>query len=217
MRDTVRRRALLSAGLALAVLPVACGRSGPKGFPVAAGATVLALGDSLTFGTGATAGTSYPTVLAGLTGWNIVNAGVPGETSAQIRDRLPGLLAEHHPALVLVCAGGNDFLRAMPEAGTRDNVRAIVQACRDAGAQAMLIAVPRLSAMAAITGSLKDHALFADVAGELKVPLHAGGWSGVLADASLRADQVHANARGYERFARELHQSLKDSGLLPSS
>ncbi len=211
----MRRRALMSAGLALAVLPAACGRGGPRGSPVAAGATVLALGDSLTFGTGATAETSYPTVLAGLTGWNIVNAGVPGETSAQIRDRLPVLLAEHHPALVLVCAGGNDFLRAMPEAGTRDNVRAIVQACRDAGAQVMLIAVPRLSAMAAITGSLKDHALFADVAGELKVPLHAGGWSGVLADASLRSDQVHANARGYERFARELHGSLKDSGLLP--
>ena len=83
---------------------------------VPAGSTVLALGDSLTYGTGASPETAYPTVLAELSGWNVVNAGVSGNTSAQALERLPGLLAEHQPKLVIVSIGGNDFLRQLPEA-----------------------------------------------------------------------------------------------------
>ena len=75
------------------------------------GATVLALGDSLTYGTGATAETSYPVFLAAATHWNVINAGVPGHTAAEGCARIHALLAEHRPALVLVFLGGNDFLR----------------------------------------------------------------------------------------------------------
>lgn len=210
------RRAWLGAlaGLAGAGLLAACGKSAPRAQAVPAGATVLALGDSLTFGTGATPETSYPSVLAGLTGWNIVNAGIPGNTSAQALARLPDLLTEHAPALVLVCIGGNDFLRGMSEADTRAHVRTICERARASGAQVMLVAVPRVSALAAATGSLSDHAMFEQLAKELKLPLHAGSWAAILSDASLRSDQVHANARGYERFARELHAALKDAGFL---
>ncbi|MGA0569483.1 lipoprotein [Variovorax sp. VNK109] len=197
-----------------AALLAACGRKGPKMQAVPAGATVLALGDSLTFGYGATPETSYPTVLARLTGWNVVNAGVTGETAAQILERTPGLLQEHKPALVLVCAGGNDFLQKKPEADTRATLRAICQQCKDAGAQVLLVAVPALNIMSAVTSSLSDHALYESVATEMQVPLHAKGWSRVLGDSSLRSDQVHANAKGYERFANELRDTLQDVGLL---
>src|SRR5688572_1069256 len=118
----MRRRLLLISLAALA----ACSRQ-PKLVPVASGATVLALGDSITFGTGATPETSYPSVLAQLTGWKIVNTGVPGDTSAGALARLPGLLQEHAPQLVLVSIGGNDFLRRLPMAETRANIRAICQ------------------------------------------------------------------------------------------
>ncbi|RYF38657.1 MAG: arylesterase, partial [Comamonadaceae bacterium] len=68
----------------LPLLPLlsACGRK-VRGQPVAAGATVLALGDSITFGLGAAPQESYPEVLAQLTGWKVVNAGVSGDTSTQ--------------------------------------------------------------------------------------------------------------------------------------
>ena len=59
--------------------------------------------------------------LARLTGWNVVNAGISGDTSAGALERLPALLQEHQPRLVVVSIGGNDFLRRMPVADTRSN------------------------------------------------------------------------------------------------
>ena len=204
----------IGAAMTAGGLLTACGKKAPKALPVASGATVLALGDSLTFGNGATPENAYPAVLAGITGWNVVNAGISGNTSSQALERLPELLVEHKPVLVLVCIGGNDFLRGMSDADTRANVRSICQQSKTSGAQVMLVAVPRVSAMAAATNSLKDHAMFEELAKEMKLPLHDESWAGILSDASLRSDQVHANAKGYDRFARELHESLKEAGFL---
>jgi lysophospholipase L1-like esterase len=185
-----------------------------KGERVPPGATVLALGDSLTYGTGATAETAYPAVLAGLTGWQVVNAGVPGHVSAQALERAPALLAEHRPALVLLGIGGNDFLRRMDEAQTEQNLRSLVEGARAGGAQALLIAVPRPTVAARLVGALEDHPMYERVADALRVPLHANGWSEVLADEALRADAIHANAQGYAAFARGLAETLRKTGLL---
>jgi acyl-CoA hydrolase len=206
------RRVLLAA--TSAVLMGACGRKAPRGSPVAAGATVLALGDSITFGTGAPAGSGYPEALAQLTGWNVVNAGVPGDVSAGALARLPALLAQHQPSLVLVSIGGNDFLRRLPEADTRAQLRAICEACTAAGAQVLLIGVPKPSLAAAATRSLSDHPMYGDIADALRLPLHGGGWAAVLGDATLRSDPIHANAQGYARFAQGLADGARKAGLL---
>ena len=201
------------AGLLAAAL-AGCGRDKKTAQPVPPGSTVLALGDSLTFGTGASAETSYPTVLAGLTGWNVVNAGVPGDTSAQALARLPALLAEHQPKLVIVSIGGNDFLRKLPESDTRTHVHAICKQSLDAGAQVLLVAVPRATVAAAL-GQMTDHALYAEVSKDLKIPLQREAWGEVLAQPDLRADAVHANARGYAQFARSVQGTAAAVGLLP--
>jgi acyl-CoA thioesterase I len=206
-----RRRVFLVAGLSAAAL-AACARK-QKMAAVPAGATVLALGDSITHGTGASPETSYPAVLAQLTGWNVVNAGVPGDTSAGALARLPGLLQQHAPRLVLVSIGGNDFLRRLSPTDTRSNIRSICRQSAAAGAQVLLVGVPEANAMAAAARSLSDHPMYVDLAGELKVPLHAGGWAKVLNDPALRSDPIHANAQGYEAFARALAQRLRDLGL----
>ena len=211
-RAPLRRRLLL----ALAAAPLAaCGRKAPRHATIPAGSTVLALGDSLTFGTGAAAEAAYPVRLATLTGWKVVNAGVPADTSAQARERLPQLLAEHAPRLVLLSIGGNDFLRQVPEAETRTNIAAMLEEIRPSGAQPVLIAEPRPAVMAALLGSLDDHPLYEALAEELQVPLFASGWAKVLSDPALKADRIHANAAGYERFARDLHGYLRETGLAP--
>ena len=217
MARSVTRRGFAArvggAGLLLVTL-AGCGRDKKTAQPVPPGSTVLALGDSLTYGTGASAETSYPTVLAELTGWNVVNAGVPGDTSAQALARLPALLAEHRPKLVIVSIGGNDFLRKLPESDTRANVHAACKLALESGAQVLLVAVPRATVAAAL-GQMTDHALYAEVAKDLNIPLQREGWGEVLAQAELRSDQVHANAKGYAQFARSVQGTAAAAGLLP--
>ena len=217
MARSVTRRGFAArvggAGLLLVTL-AGCGRDKKTAQPVPPGSTVLALGDSLTFGTGASTETSYPAVLAGLTGWNVVNAGVSGDTSAQALARLPALLAEHQPKLVIVSIGGNDFLRKLPESDTRTHVHAICKQSLAAGAQVLLVAVPRATVAAAL-GQMTDHALYAEVAKDLKIPLQREAWGEVLAQPDLRADAVHANARGYAQFARSVQGTAAAVGLLP--
>jgi lysophospholipase L1-like esterase len=212
----MHRRSVLRIGILFApmsMLLVACDRKRPRSQPVPAGATVLALGDSLTYGTGATPDTSYPAELARLTGWQVVNAGVPGDTSAQAAERLPVLLAEHAPKLVVVSIGGNDFLRRVPEAETRAQIERIVRASLASGAQ-VLVAVPKPSAGAAVLGSLTDHPMVAELADTLGVPLQRQGWSEVLSDEALRSDRIHANAAGYAQMAKKVKSTALAVGLL---
>ena len=209
------RRRFGAHALATASLGVlaSCGREKTATRPVPAGATVLALGDSLTYGTGASPQTSYPAVLAGLTGWNVINAGVPGDTSAHALARMPALLTDHKPQLVILSVGGNDFLRRLPEGDTRANVHAACRQALDAGAQVLLVAVPRATVAAAL-GQMTDHTLYADIARDLKIPLQREGWAEVLAQPELRSDQIHANAKGYAQFARSVQGTAVAAGLL---
>ena len=174
---------------------------------------MLALGDSITFGSGAAADASYPVRLAEATGWQVINAGVPGDTSAQALARLPALLEEHRPVLVLVSIGGNDFLRRLPDSATHANVERIVATVRGTGALPVLVAVPRPTLLAAAGGALGDHPLYAEIAAAQRVPLVADAWGKVLGDALLKSDQIHANADGYEAFAKALHKRLVQLGL----
>jgi acyl-CoA thioesterase I len=205
----MKRRALIAA-----CMLAACSRKQQTAAALPTGSSVLALGDSITFGTGADSAAAYPAQLAVLTGWNVVNAGVPGDTAAQAAERLPALLAEHTPALVIVSAGGNDFLRRVPSAETEGALRLSIQRARDAGAQVLLVAVPQPTIGAALGVGLSDHPLYAKLADEFKLPLHANGWATVLGNEKLRADQIHANAAGYRAFAEGLAATLRSTGLL---
>ena len=72
----------------------ACGE--PQRFTaLPSGTTVLAFGDSITYGIGAAAQSSYPAQLAAGTGWQVVNAGISGDTAREARTRLAPLLAQH--------------------------------------------------------------------------------------------------------------------------
>ena len=176
--------------------------------------TVLILGDSLTQGVGASsAQTNYPALLKQQSQWNIINGGVSGNTSAQALTRLPELLQQHQPKLVIISIGGNDFLQRLSNSDTQANIAQSIALSQQSGAQVLLVAVPELTLAAAI-GQPRDHAMYAQLAQSHQVYLLEDAWSDILGDDSLRADPVHANDAGYQVFSKLLVKRLQQIGWL---
>ena len=202
--------ALGISGLALA----ACGRR-QKLSVLPAGTTVLAFGDSVTFGTGAGTGEDWPTQLAERTAWRIINAGVPGDTAAAGVARIQALLDEYKPAMVILEIGGNDFLRRRPADAVKRDLKALIDAVRSSGAIPLLVGVPEPSVMAVVAGKPTDSPIYAALGKEEKIPLVSDVFSNVLSRPELRADAIHPNAAGYRRLADEMYSALKQLGLAP--
>lgn len=181
---------------------LACSR-GPQLAPLPEGATVLAFGDSLTFGTGAAPTESYPAVLEGLIRRTVINAGVPGETSDLGLARLPAILDEYRPALLILCHGGNDLLQKRSETDLATNLKGMVQLARATGAEVLLVAVPR-------PGLLLDPApLYNEVARELKLPIIDDALAEILQKGSLKSDYIHPNAKGYSLLAKAISDVIR--------
>ena len=197
--------------LALACIVVAalagCGKS-PKLAPLAADAVVLAFGDSLTYGTGASPAQSYPAQLESLIARRVVRAGVPGEVTEAALARLPGVLDEHAPRLLLLCIGGNDFLRNLSKEAAAQNLRAMVRMARDRGIDVVLIGTPEKG----ILVSPPD--FYAEIAEAFGIPYEGSIIGSVLRDTSLKSDPIHPNAQGYRRIAERLAELLRESGAL---
>lgn len=191
----------------LLLLLAACSRI-PQLSPLAADATILAFGDSLTAGSGATESESYPAVLARLTGRKVVNAGLSGELSASGSQRLPELLRGERPALLILCHGGNDLLGHLDQRQLAENLRLMLRSARDMGIPVLLIAVPSPDL------TLKPPALYEELAKEFAVPLERKVLPHILGKRSLKSDHIHPNAAGYRLMAEALLQLLKKSGAL---
>lgn len=209
----MRRRELLGAGVVLAAL-AACDRKprDPRKPALPRTARVLALGDSLTAGVGASASTAWPAVLASLTGWDVVNEGVSGDTTAGGLERLRALLGGSRFDAVIVGLGGNDMLRHLPESATQANLATMAGVAKAHTAYTALIATPRPSLAGRLTGSLSDAEFYGEVASRQGVALIADVYSQVLSKAELRSDDIHANAAGYAQIARAIHARLAQLG-----
>ncbi len=201
------RRSRCVGWLGAIALLVSCGEA-PQLRPLVAGDVILSFGDSLTHGTGAAPSESYPSVLAELTGLRVVNAGVPGEQTARGLARLPGLLEAHAPRLVVLCHGGNDFLRRS-QSRTRENLRAMIELIRAAEADVVMLGVPRPGIF------LSSADLYGELAAELSVPIDTEVLPELEARREYKSDQVHLNAAGYRQLAIAVHALLRGVGALP--
>lgn len=193
---------------------VSCGKSVEKYAAIPQGSTVLILGDSLSYGTGANAGEDYPSLLAKTTAWKIINEGVPGDTTAGGLERLPALIQQHQPKLLIVELGGNDFLHKVPQTKIIANLKAILANAKAAGVPTALVAIPEVSALRAAIGNLQDHPLYEKLAQETATPLITEVFSAVLSDNVLKADQIHPNAKGYVEVGKIMDEKLKELGFL---
>lgn len=191
------------------LVTVGCGRDVPQLLPLADDGIILAFGDSLTFGTGVDAESSYPAVLNRLTGRTVINAGIPGERTPAGLRRLPQLLDETRPDLLLLCHGGNDMLRKQPMDGMQQNIERMIAIARERGIQVVLLGVPR----PALFGleSAEPYYRIAEAAG---VPLEDEIIPEVLSDDDTKSDQIHPNAEGYRMMAEAVYRLLQKEGAL---
>jgi len=201
----VYRIAVLSTVLLFGL--TACGDRA-KLEPLPANAVVLAFGDSLTFGTGANETESYPAQLESLIGRRVVRAGVPGEVTAQALERLPAAIDEYAPRLLILCIGGNDFLRRLGNAQAERNVRAMVQLAKSRGIDVFLLGTPEPALLPSAP------AFYGALAKDLSIPYEGGVITEVLKDTSLKSDPIHPNARGYRVIAERVAERLKKAGAI---
>ncbi|MBI5890814.1 MAG: arylesterase [Nitrosomonadales bacterium] len=207
--DSVRLWILSFATFALLA---ACSEIKEEAIPP--GSQVLALGDSLTEGVGVTREEAWPNLLAGRTGWVVTNGGESGDTSGGALRRLPSLLEQHAPVLVLVTLGGNDMLRHIPQQETIANLEKIIALIREHGAKPVLLATPQPSIAGAVFQNLSAPDFYRAVAKQQQVPLIEDAIAEILSDPQLKVDQLHPNAAGHTLLTGNIYEELKAIGYV---
>lgn len=200
---------LTTALLLVVIVLTACEKT-PQLPPVTADATILAFGDSLTAGTGASDAESYPSVLSRLTGRKVINAGIPGEVSASGMLRLPELLERERPALLILCHGGNDLLGRQNHQLIATNLQAMILMAKELGISVVLVAVPSPDL------TLKPPLLYEELAKKFNIPIETKALPHILSKGSLKSDHIHPNSAGYQKLAEAVANLLKKSGAVPS-
>jgi len=188
---------------------VSCSEKLPKLSPLGSDGTILAFGDSLTFGTGANNTTqSYPTILAKLTGLTVINKGIPGEVSQQGLARLGKILKETQPDLVILCHGGNDIIRKLGREQLKNNLSQMITLIQGSGAEVVLIGVPNFSLM------LNIPAFYSELALKYNIPIDLEILPKLESSPKMKSDQIHPNANGYKLMAEKIYSLLKKAGAL---
>ncbi|MBO1272985.1 arylesterase [Shewanella sp. 4t3-1-2LB] len=167
---------------------------------------ILAFGDSLTAGKGAAKDEDYPTQLAKLCGCEVVNAGVSGEQTAEGRKRLPALLDEMQPDLLILLEGGNDILHGVPPQQIQDNLQQMLLDAQSMAVPVLLISVPQKNVF------LQPASFYKTLAKQNDSLFMNDVLSGLLSSPALKSDAVHLNAAGYQQLAAAIYRKLQHAG-----
>lgn len=212
MRSISLKNRLAASLLALVCLClIGCGESytGPRLNQLEPDAVILAFGDSLTFGTGASKNNSYPDHLAEITNFKVVKAGIPGEQTPEGLARLQTVLDQSQPQLVILCLGGNDMLRKKPRETMRSNLSEMIEIIQENDAQVVLLGVPEPAIF-----NLSAEPSYQQLASQHFIPLENEIIATVLSKQSLKSDPIHPNDAGYKKMAQAIADLLKNAGAI---
>lgn len=177
---------------AYAQTPAAAPGSPPK--------RILVLGDSLSAEYGLARGSGWVQLLQNrideqAPGHTVINSSISGETTIGGLSRLPALLAEHDPDIVILELGGNDALRGLQLGTTENNLRDMARAARAAGAQVIVVGM-QIPPNYGRAYANRFQAAFGLVAEEEKAALVPFLLEGVATDPALfQADRIHPTAQ----------------------
>lgn len=185
---------------------LSCGEA--KRTAVSEDAVIVAFGDSLTYGVGASTQDNYPSVLGKLINREVICCGVSGETTKQGLRRLPKVLEKYSPQILLLCLGGNDFLRKHSQKSTIANLEKMIKLAQQQQVEVVLIGVPRPSIF------LSTAEFYEQLAEKYHLVYEGEVLETILAKKSLKADPIHPNAAGYAQMAQAIANTLRSSGLV---
>ena len=163
---------------------------------------IICFGDSLTYGTGAKKGLDYPSQLSGLIGREIINAGVPGDTTATALSRIDDIL-EKNPGIVLLTLGGNDLKNRVDKDTAFKNLEIIINKLQDNGALVVLGGID-ISLWGRGFGDAYQE--LAEKTGSVLVP---NIFDGIFGKRSLMSDPIHPNSDGYTIMAHHFYKAVK--------
>jgi acyl-CoA thioesterase-1 len=178
---------------------------------------VLVLGDSLSAEYGLPRGSGWVSLLAQRLnqvrpGWHVINASISGETTSGGRTRLPALLTQHQPRLVIIELGGNDALRGLSLQQTREHLQAMVQASRTAGARVLLLGM-QMPPNYGADHAARFAALYRDVAQQFKVGLVPFFLSAIADKPDIaqwfQADRIHPTVASQPLMLETVWPELK--------
>jgi acyl-CoA thioesterase-1 len=180
-------------------LLTACGQTEQ---PALRGQNIICFGDSLTYGTGAPRNKSYPAQLSDLIGQPVINAGIPGDTTARALQRLNRDVLSHSPRIVLITLGGNDLKNGVPSNTAFQNLNEIVRAIQAEGA---LVVLGGIKMLFWDRGYDEEYEKLAEETGAILIP---NILNGLMGNVELMSDTIHPNAAGYEIMARRFHKAI---------
>ena len=188
---------------------LSCNKSDPVFEKLPEDAVILAFGDSLTYGTGASQTANYPHFLSTLSSHQVINKGIPGEISLDGLKRLPELLDEYQPELLILIHGGNDMLRKIPHQQTSNNLKHMIIEAYQRNIKVVMLGVPKFNLFV-----LNSAKFYQQVAQEHNVPIDLEILPKILSDNNLKSDTIHPNAKGYQMMAESIFNMLVDTGAL---
>lgn len=195
--------------LAIFLLLTACSEPSKTLTKLPGDAVILVFGDSLTYGTGASAGHDYPAILAGLATREVINKGVPGEISGDGLKRLPALLDQYQPELLILIHGGNDMLRNIPNEQTAGNLNRMIAEADSRHIEVVMLGVPKLNLL-----TLHSADFYQTIAETRQIPVDLNTLPDILGDNSLKSDMIHPNNAGYQLMANNIFSLLREAGAL---
>jgi acyl-CoA thioesterase I len=199
MSNCFYRPVVLLLQLGFLFLLISCTSSEP---PSLSGDNIICFGDSLTFGTGAVPDQSYPARLSEMIARPVINAGIPGDTTARALLRLERDVLSQSPRIVLITLGGNDLKNGVDKQTAFKNLREIVEKIQ---ARNALVVIGGLKVLFWDRGYADNYEKLADETGAVLVPDILGG---IMGHQELMSDRIHPNGAGYEIMAKKFYQAI---------
>ncbi len=167
-----------------------------------AGQTIICFGNSLTYGTGVGDGMDYPSQLSMMITIPVINAGVPGDTTARALQRLERDVLFKSPDLVLITLGGNDLKNGVAGDIAFENLKTIVDSIQKTGAGVII---------GGIRFPIRDRGFgraYQELADETGAVLIPNIFEGIMGNRKLMSDPIHPNDEGYKLIAERFYEAM---------